>query len=64
MSGKTKKTNHILEDMLQMHVRTKPTKWEEYLHLFEFSYNNGYQTLVKMIPFEVLYVRKCMTLVS
>ena len=41
-----------------------PTKWEEYLHLAEFAYNNGYQTSSKMSPFEVLYGQKCRTLVT
>jgi hypothetical protein len=40
--GQTERTNQIIEDMLQMYVITKPTKWEEYLHLVEFAYNNGY----------------------
>ena len=48
--------------MLHLYVRTK--KWEDYLHLVEFAYNNGYQTLAKMSPFEVLYERKCTTLIS
>jgi transposase InsO family protein len=42
MDGQTKRMNHIVEDMLQMYLRTKPTKWGQYLHLVEFSYNNGY----------------------
>jgi hypothetical protein len=29
--------------MLQMYVKTKLGKWKEYLHLVEFTYNNGYQ---------------------
>eukprot|EP00253_Pinus_taeda_P029656 PITA_29656 len=29
--------------------------WEEYIHLVEFAYNNGYHTLTQMSPFEVLY---------
>jgi transposase InsO family protein len=62
--GKTERTNQIVEDMLRMYVRMKPTKWEEYLHLVEFSYNNGYQMSSKMSPFEVLYDRKCTTLIS
>ena len=62
--GKTERMNQIVEDMLQMYVRMKPTKWEEYLHLVEFSYNNGYHTSAKMSPFEVLYDRKCTTLIS
>jgi hypothetical protein len=63
MDGQTERTNQIIEDMLRMYVRTKPSKWEDYLHLVEFAYNNGYQTLAKMSPFEVLYDRKCMTLI-
>jgi hypothetical protein len=50
--------------MLQMYVRTKPTKWEEFLHLVEFSYNNDYETSTKMRPFEVLYIRKFTTPIS
>ena len=42
----------------------KPYKWEDYLHLVEFTYNNGYQTSLKMRPFEALYGRKCNTPVS
>lgn len=30
-------------------------KWEDYLHLVEFAYNNGYHTSLQMSPFEVLY---------
>ena len=37
----------------------KPTKWEYYLHLTEFAYNNGYQTSAKISPFEVLYGWTC-----
>ena len=44
-----------------MYVRTKPRKWEDYLHLVEFMYNNGYQSSAKMSPFEVLYDRRCTT---
>ena len=47
-----------------MYVINNPTKWEEYLHLAEFAYNNGYQTSTKMSPFEVLYRRKCRTPVT
>jgi hypothetical protein len=47
-----------------MYVRTKPNKWEDYIHLVEFAYNNGYQTSAKLSPFEVLYDRKCTTPIS
>jgi transposase InsO family protein len=62
--GKTERVNQIIEDMLRMYVMEKPSKWEDYLHLVEFSYNNGYQESIKMSPFEALYRRKCNTPVS
>jgi hypothetical protein len=54
----------IIEDMFRMYVIDQPSKWEYYLHLVEFSYNNGYHTSLKMSPFEALYGRNCNTLVS
>jgi hypothetical protein len=42
----------------------QPSKWEDYTHLVEFSYNNGYQASLKMNPFESLYGRKCNTPMS
>jgi hypothetical protein len=56
--------NKVIEDMLRMYVIDKPSKWEDYLHLVEFSYNNRYQTSLKMSPFEELYGSKCNTSVS
>jgi hypothetical protein len=58
---KAKRTNKIIEDMLRMYVMDHPTKWEDYTHLVEFAYNNGYQVLLKMSMFEALYGRKCNT---
>jgi hypothetical protein len=62
--GQTERVNQILEDMLRMHVMHQPKKWEDYLPLVEFTYNNGYQASLKMSPFEVLYGRPCKTLVN
>ena len=50
--------------MLRMYVMERPTKWEDYLHLEKFAYNNGYQASAKMSPFEIMYGRKCTTPVS
>jgi hypothetical protein len=47
--GKTERNNKIIEDMLKMYVMDQPSKWEYYIHLVEFSYNNGYQASLKMI---------------
>jgi hypothetical protein len=56
--------NQVIEDILRMYVMDKPSKWEDYLHLVEFAYNNGYQASLKMSPFKALYGKKCNTLVS
>ena len=57
--GQTERTNQILENMLRMYVINRPSKWEDYLHLAEFAYNNIYQSSSKTSPFEALYRRKC-----
>jgi hypothetical protein len=62
--GQKKRVNRVIEDMLRMYVMDKPSKWEDYLHLVEFAYNNGYQASLKMSPFEALYDRRCNTPVS
>ena len=47
-----------------MYVMNNPTKWDYYLHLAKFAYNNGYQTSTKMSPFKLLYGQKCRTWVT
>jgi hypothetical protein len=56
--GQTERVNRVLEYLFRMYVMDKPSKWEDYLHLVEFAYNNGYQTSLKMSPFEALYGRR------
>lgn len=36
-------------------------KWEEYLPLVEFAYNNGYEESLRMSHFEALYGQSCNT---
>jgi hypothetical protein len=43
LDGKTKKINRIIEDILRMYVMEKTSKWEDYIHLVYFDYNNGYR---------------------
>ena len=62
--GQIERVNQVLEDMLIMYVMEKLGKWEDYLHLVEFSYNNNFQVSTGMSPFEILYGRKCNTLIS
>jgi len=61
--GKIEIFNQVIEDMLRMYVMDKPSNWEDYLNLVEFSYNNGYQYSLNMSTFEALYHRKRNTLV-
>ena len=59
IDGQTGRVNQLLEDMIRMYVMDKPTKWEDYLHLVEFSYNNGQQASLGMSLYEDLYGRRC-----
>ncbi|WVZ90875.1 hypothetical protein U9M48_037133, partial [Paspalum notatum var. saurae] len=60
-SGQVERVNQILEDMLRARTLTYSTKWDEYLSLAEFAYNNSYQKSLEMSPFEALYGRRCRT---
>jgi hypothetical protein len=59
--GQTERVNPVLEDMLRAYVLQYGKNWEKCLPLAEFSYNNSYQTSLKMAPFEALYGRHCRT---
>eukprot|EP00253_Pinus_taeda_P026623 PITA_26623 len=52
-NDQTDRVNRILEYMLRIYVMHQKRKWEEYLPLVEFAYNNGYQDSLRMSPFEV-----------
>ena len=56
--GQTKRVNQILEDMLRACVIQYDKNWDKCLALAEFSYNNSYQSSLKMAPFEALYGRR------
>jgi hypothetical protein len=47
--------NQTLEEMLHMYVMDQQKCWEESLHLVEFTYNNSYQTTIKIEPFDFVY---------
>jgi transposase InsO family protein len=60
--GQTKRVNQILEDMLRACALQYGRSWDKSLLYAEFSYNNSYQESLKMTPFEMLYCRRCQTL--
>ena len=47
-----------------MYVMDRQVKWEDYLYLVDFSYNNGYNSSLGMSPFQALYGRPCRTPLS
>ena len=57
--GQSKRTNQILKDMLRVCVLKFKGSWVQYLSLIEFAYNNSYQAIIRMPPYEALYGRKC-----
>jgi hypothetical protein len=59
--GQTERVNQILEDMLRACALQYGRSWDKGLPYDEFSYNN-YQESLKMAPFEMLYGRRCRTL--
>ena len=59
--GQTKLVNQILEDMLRACALDYGSSWDDNLPYAEFSYNNSYQSSLKMAPFEALYGRRCRT---
>jgi hypothetical protein len=62
--GQTERINQILEDMLRAYVIQYDKNWDKCLAVAEFSYNNSYQSSLKMAPFEALYGRRCRTPLS
>jgi hypothetical protein len=57
-----KRVNQILEDMLRACALQYGRSWDKSLSYAEFSYNNSYQESLKMALFEMLYDRRCRTL--
>ena len=47
-----------------MYVMDHQVKWEEYLHLVKFSYNNGHHSSIGMPPYQALYGGPCKTPLS
>jgi hypothetical protein len=62
--GQTERVNQILEDLLKACVLHFDKSWDQCLALAEFSYNNSYQTSLRMAPFEALYGHRCRTPLS
>ena len=55
LDGQTKWVNQIIVDMLRAYVVAKSTKWELYLPILEFTYNNFKHILMRYSPFTLMY---------
>jgi hypothetical protein len=55
------RTNQVLEDMLRACALQHGSSCDKSLPYAEFSYNNSYQTSLKISPFEARYGKKCRT---
>jgi hypothetical protein len=60
--GQTERVNQVLKDMLRACALQYGRSWDKSLLYAEFSYNNSYQESLKMAPIEMLYGRRCRTL--
>jgi hypothetical protein len=60
-NGQTERVNQILENLLRTCALKDSKNCDNYLLYVEFSYNNNFQKILEMSPFEVLYGRKCQT---
>jgi RNA recognition motif-containing protein len=57
----TERVNQVLEDMLRACALQYGRSWDKSLLYVEFSDNNSYQEILKMVPFKMLYGRRCRT---
>lgn len=47
-----------------MYVIDQKSRWEDYLYLVDFAYNNRYHSSIGMSPYQALYGRPCHTPLS
>ena len=52
---------HSLEDLLITCDLEQRGKWDSYLPLVDFTYNNNFHSSIGMTPFEALYGMRCKT---
>ncbi|XP_071704299.1 uncharacterized protein [Rutidosis leptorrhynchoides] len=61
--GQSERLIQTLEDMRRASVIHFSGSWDAHLPLAKFVYNNSYHYSIKMSPYEMLYGRKCRTLI-
>lgn len=56
-NGLVERTNKTLIDILAKNVYTEKTKWDDYIDLIRFNYNNWFQENLQASPFEIMFGR-------
>ena len=54
-NGQSEVTNRTIIDLLKAYVHSQPKKWDQFLHLLQFAYNNTTHSSTGKAPFEVVY---------
>jgi hypothetical protein len=57
--GQFERIIQILEDVLRLCILDFKGNWIRFLPLVEFAYNNSFQAIIGMTPYETLYGCKC-----
>lgn len=57
--GQFERTIQILHDLHRLGMIDFCGSWKEHLSLVELAYNNSYQSIIGMTPFEAFYGRPC-----
>ncbi|XP_070003095.1 uncharacterized protein [Nicotiana sylvestris] len=50
---------YVIEALSSLLISGELFRWDQFLPLAEFAYNNSYQSSIEMAPFEALYGRRC-----
>jgi len=53
--GQTERLNRVLEEMARMYVNARQNDWDEFLPMFEFAYNDSWQSSTRATPFFLNY---------
>nr|GEV31925.1 DNA/RNA polymerases superfamily protein [Tanacetum cinerariifolium] len=61
--GQSERTIQTLADMLRCCALEWTGNWDDYLCLVEFTYNNSWHASIGMAHYEMLYGRKCRSLI-
>ena len=54
-NGQTEVTNRTILDLLCAQVHSQPRKWDKYIHVLRFAYNNTIHSPISKAPFEIVY---------